>query len=519
MKQILLVTLLVLGGVSASFAQFDGTIDSTFAENGVFLYNMGGDQKDDLVEKAVFGPDGKMYIAGYTSNPNRNIFLVRLLADGSLDNSFGNAGTVEFDPSIGGDDILSDMVVMENGKIVIAGYVDVGQADQLVARFNSDGTLDQSFNQTGIRLTGGPNWDIWRTCWVDENGRILLGGYTSNQEGQNLALMRLLPDGSNDTEFGFGGVNVFDFADSEVFSKFYMHASDRIYALATIDNKDYLCALDGEGELLYDFGNNGRVNLNIYGSDWEVFTDVRTDESGAIFLTGTVADPDFETDVLIVKTQSDGTLSQDFGVGGIFRAALGGGEEILATEMSFLPDGNLFFAGSFLKGNDRNLISFQVTSNGLLNASYGTNGVMEYPVPNNADEFAVGIAEDAQGNVHIYGVSDQASGYEVTVLKLKSNLSPSSVREELVPAIDVDVFPNPTSEALWLTFQTAFTQDVQISMANANGQLVAQLPSRTFATGSHQVDASTLLNGLTPGWYLVLLQMEEGVVAEKVFKH
>src|SRR5206468_7167998 len=71
------------------------------------------------------------------------VAISRYNADGSLDTNFGSGGRVI--SSFTGFDQPKAIAVGADGKIVIAGISTVGDADIIVARYNSNGTLDTSF--------------------------------------------------------------------------------------------------------------------------------------------------------------------------------------------------------------------------------------------------------------------------------------------------------------------------------------------------------------------------------------
>src|ERR1051325_9400858 len=70
---------------------------------------------------------------------------------GALDTSFNGTGIVTT-PISERYDVGRSVAIQADGKIVVAGYsyIDHAYADFVVVRYNSDGSLDTSFNGTGI---------------------------------------------------------------------------------------------------------------------------------------------------------------------------------------------------------------------------------------------------------------------------------------------------------------------------------------------------------------------------------
>src|SRR4029450_7217366 len=98
---------------------------------------------------------GKLVIAGIVHNGSQKHYdfaLIRLMANGAIDTSFGTNGHVIIDFG-GTDEFLAGIVIQPDGKIVAAGSAgiicDLNSYDFVVARFNSDGTLDMTFGPNG----------------------------------------------------------------------------------------------------------------------------------------------------------------------------------------------------------------------------------------------------------------------------------------------------------------------------------------------------------------------------------
>ncbi|MGH3850896.1 MAG: hypothetical protein ACRDRT_14545 [Pseudonocardiaceae bacterium] len=92
---------------------------------------------------------------GAGANVHRDFEFIRLTADGQLDPTFGNGGKTTVD--VGGYAFPRQTAIQQDGKIVASGYVDTVASDPVepftlgvVIRLNANGTLDTTFNGTGI---------------------------------------------------------------------------------------------------------------------------------------------------------------------------------------------------------------------------------------------------------------------------------------------------------------------------------------------------------------------------------
>jgi uncharacterized delta-60 repeat protein len=165
----------------------DGSLDTTFDP---------GLGADNRVSEIVVQPDGKILIAGrfFNYNGTQRFRVARLLTSGALDTTF--------DPLAGPDLDVNDLALQGDGKILIGGQFSNyrGVPRKGVARLNSDGTLDTSFDpgagQNGAGVFG---------LALDADGKILVAGKFDDFAGSGRAgVVRLNSNGSVDTSFNPG---------------------------------------------------------------------------------------------------------------------------------------------------------------------------------------------------------------------------------------------------------------------------------------------------------------------------
>jgi uncharacterized delta-60 repeat protein len=165
----------------------NGSVDATFSSTS---------SPDFTVLSIVIQTDGKILIGGQFTSINgfsRNR-IARLNADGTLDTGF-TVGT-----AFGGGTVYS-IVLQPDGKVLAAGVFSSynGTAENVVARLNTDGTVDAGFNAGTF---GGANI---LTIILQADGKIILGGqFTSLNGSTSKNIVRLNSDGSLDTGFNAG---------------------------------------------------------------------------------------------------------------------------------------------------------------------------------------------------------------------------------------------------------------------------------------------------------------------------
>ena len=138
--------------------------------------------------------------------------MARYIADGSPDVSFGGGGVVTTDS--GGTERAYGVAIDNDGRIVVAGHAGGTGNDFAVARYNVDGTLDETFGDGGKVTTEVVGQaDFAHAVALQPDGAIVVGGRAAPDGGGpfEFALVRYLPDGSLDPTFGSGGIALTDF--------------------------------------------------------------------------------------------------------------------------------------------------------------------------------------------------------------------------------------------------------------------------------------------------------------------
>ena len=154
----------------------NGTPDNSFGVNCVVIADIGN--IFDYATCLDLQTDGKIIVGGYSANNlnNTDFVIVRFNSNGSIDNSFGNNGIVRTAIGSGNDDLYS-IKIQSDGKILAAGIANNGTFDFWLVRYNTDGSLDHTFGTNGIVLTDFNNrYDRATSIQIQPDGKILVGG-------------------------------------------------------------------------------------------------------------------------------------------------------------------------------------------------------------------------------------------------------------------------------------------------------------------------------------------------------
>lgn len=182
-----------------------GQLDTTFNAIGFMKLSL-SPYHGDSASAVKIQPDGKIVVGGcsYTlsiSNYNYDLVVLRLHEDGQFDTSFNGSGYSMAHVTEGQDNSES-MTLQDDGKIILVGSGRSGSdTDFIAVRFNTDGSLDQTFNGTGFVVTPvGTGDDMGRGVAVQPDGKIVVTGDAMDSVSR-MALVRYNADGSLDTSF------------------------------------------------------------------------------------------------------------------------------------------------------------------------------------------------------------------------------------------------------------------------------------------------------------------------------
>ncbi|GGJ53750.1 hypothetical protein [Deinococcus roseus] len=277
-----------------------GSRDTTFGTGGKVLTNMGTGAAADGGNALAVQSDGKIVVAGFTtsSTSGKDFALARYNSNGTLDTTFGTGGkrTDAISASNGADEITG-VAIDSNGKIVVSGYTTVSTFTKfVVARYNSNGTPDTTFNTTGRTVTPiNANNDRANAIVLQPDGKIVVAGTSILTAGSNedFVAVRYTTSGALDTSFGNAGITQISFgsnigqeqangldlqADGKIVLAGRTRSSGGNYDLAMV-------RLTTAGALDSTFGKSGRV-VTVVGPNSDTGQAIKV-WNNKIYLAGT----------------------------------------------------------------------------------------------------------------------------------------------------------------------------------------------------------------------------------------
>ena len=249
----------------------DGTLDTNFGEGGIVHTSLPG----GVVSKSMeIQPDGKIIVGGelYDNPPDgTSLVMVRYNQEGTLDSSFGIGGVSVTDVVAGSSlsalDMLNDIAIQQNGKIVACGF---SGPNSTLLRFNSDGNLDLSFGLNGIWTQNFSSIGNsgFNSADIQQDGKIVSVGFSTDLNGSNdLLLTRHVADGSLDVSFGDSGIILTSLSPGQDGAEDVIVQADTKllvggFAVDSI-SRFVLARYDAAGNLDLSFGENGVVKTTI----------------------------------------------------------------------------------------------------------------------------------------------------------------------------------------------------------------------------------------------------------------
>ena len=411
-KLAILITLAVLGlsFPSGRIQAAAGDLDLTFDNDGKVVTDLAG---NGAVMDVKVQPDGKIVAAGTLTidDSNSDFALARYNRDGSLDSSFGAGGKVTTD-FIGLFDRVNALALQPDGKIIVAGLSGdrVAQGDFALARYNNDGTLDDTFGTGGKLVTDFfGDLDAASGIALQPDGRIVVAGVARAGGQFDFALARYNINGSLDPTFGTGGKATTDLSLIDSANAVALQPDGKIlvagstFSIRTVT--DFAVArYENDGTLDHTFGTGGRVTTDFFNTSDQARS-IAIQPDGRIIAAGSADDLDNTAfDFGLVRYNPDGSLDLRFGnQGKVTTDFLNGLDEV--EDVAVQPDGRIVAAGAATLGRiftigDFALARFEV--NGNLDPTFGNGGKVLTDVSGSFD-FGAALAIQPDGRLIVAG--------------------------------------------------------------------------------------------------------------------
>lgn len=473
--------LLFLFGIlsSVSIAQ-DGSLDTSFGDEGIVVTDLGNSQDWGL--NVAQQTNQKLIVSGSTNlnTGNHYPYLLRYMSDGILDTTFGTDGMVTVDYGSYG---LNFLFIDNQQKILVGGGTGQG-TDFVVLKYTENGILESGFADNGVLLIPDGNYSAM-TLLAD--GSFLLLKFSGSNE---ITINHYLSNGDLDTNFGINGSAISTFSgDAFVGVEMKIDGEDNIYFLG---KKDYTANTDiilmkfhSNGYLDTTFGNNGKSIKNIDALNPMNFSSASLDftNDNKIVIAGSCgACLDIGNPVMqpyFIRYQNDGLLDPDFGNNGTV----------------LLPVSGLKISQLIIQENQRMLVSGKMLDcfEGSVYAisRYFSDGTADnsfiYGTTSEFDNYKTILQQD--GKIVTAGNTFWYNGQEDIVLIRHSNNTLS------VPDFEnrqYTIYPNP-SNGIFIVERDLFYENETYQITDITGKIIGigELSER-----QSQINLTAVQNGV-----------------------
>lgn len=515
MKKLLLLPSLFFASLLITHAQ-PGTLDVSFDGDGVVTTHVSGYSQasgDALVIQA----DGKIVTGGpMSSGGSLRYVIARYNTDGSLDNTFGSNGIVN-GSWLTRNNIINCLALQPDGKILASGYyVHTNQQKfLLLVRLNTDGSIDNSMNFIGYYTVQLTNYNLEGNAMaVQPNGKIILAGEAKLGNHITTFMHRTYDYGFTDNGFGNNGIDTVNFGGDD----------NRWEAIALQDDGKIVVAGNGHSGwdtdlaiARYDtsgmpdptFGTNGKVLMHY--SIAETIRDIALQPDGKILACGYIVPGGY----FVLRLNADGSLDNTFDSDGILQ---GNDVNSVANAVAYQDDGSIVIAGATFAnggGTESDIFLRRYFFDGTVDSNFGTNGVVYTDVNNGEYDAAYDMAQQSDLKLVVTGRGgiQSSPATDIIVTRYLTDLTVGVIDNTVSQTL---VYPNPIVDKATLEYELSSTQEVSISLLSIDGRLVQSYTEGiTQQTGKHKSELN-FPSALSSGNYVLNIQAGENRTSVRV---
>ena len=376
----------------------DGSLDTSFGSNGVVTTDISPNAFDGAKAIAV-ADDGDILAAGTAAPPfpydDSDVALVRYESDGSLDISFDGDGIVTTDVDAGSEDLDgANAVALEDEDVIVGGHAG---GDFLLARYGPDGALDPTFGDQGLVTTTIGTTGAVNALAIDEDGRVV----TAGESDGDFAVARYNPDGSLDTSFAVGGIGIEDLGAVDQAVSVHVTGEGAVLLAGGTTGAFGLVKYTQEGNLDQDFDQDGVALTPFTRPSVDQVRGMALGPEGKIVEVGST-DADQGTGfskAVIARYNSDGSLDTSFAGDGILVPEIPAGFFRSLSAVAVEPDGRIVAVGQ----HEFNFLVARFNSDGTADTSFGGDGIVISPSSTGSIGGATAVVLSGDGKVIVVG--------------------------------------------------------------------------------------------------------------------
>lgn len=502
-----------------ALARYDaknGSLDPAFDTDGKVLTDFYSSIAEEANSITRYKND-KIVVAGYTFiNGGKQFAIARYNNDGSLDVTFDGDGKVITDFISSSNEEATSIAVYKNDKIILAGYAVVNGSKQFaLACYNSDGSLDNSFDRDGKVLTDYINSseEVINSLVIDKYDKIVVAGYAVVNGSKQMALARYNSNGNLELSFGGNGMVLTDFKSSSNEVANSICSIGKYIAIAGYaavdDNKQFALALYNlkDGSLCNKFDTDGKVLTDFYSSSDE---EAMSLEFLHFFLDSKIVVAGYAVvnnsrQFALACYKMDGSLNLDFDDDGKVLTDFKSSWEEEAHAISGHLLSGIWVAGYAIVEGNRQFALAKYNLDGSLNVNFDHDGKVLTDFKSSLQEGAFDIELLDDDKIVAVGSAYLSS----------SAIENETTKEPIPKAYRLEQnYPNPFNPETMIRFNLPEPSFVSLKIYNIAGQEIKTLIRGIKSDGTYQIDWKP--NNLQNGVYFYRLQAGEFTKTKKM---
>jgi uncharacterized delta-60 repeat protein len=437
-----------------SFSQ-SGSLDSSFDDDGIVTMGFGSYTSGEAV---AIQPDGKIIVGATVSyGTNLDFTLLRYNANGSLDTTFNTTGIAHTDFN-NSTDSCTAIALQPDGKIIASGTsIDILSKKYMATlRYNSDGTLDTTFGIAGKVLSQYFSTDSYgEDMLLQQDGKIVVVGTTKDALSKNIMLaIRYNPNGTIDTSFDIDGMVTIDFIGNATDCSSITQQPDGKLLLTGTNN-----AIGSSKIVIVRLNTDGSLDTN-FDTDGKQSSIIATcnafaikvQADGKIVVAGTI-EYQGSRDFIVLRYNNDGSVDTTFSSDGVVINNVGLYHDYcLAMAIDNL--GNITVGGATRMSQQAiaNFTLLRYTSSGNLDTTFNSNGIVISPVTI-GETIIKSLAIQPDGKLVAVGFKGANNVAEIQIVRY-NNTTLSTLSNQIAPN-EFTIYPNPFSDVATLQTSTS----------------------------------------------------------------
>lgn len=484
-----------------SFGQQTGDLDLSFSIDG--MQTVSTSNSLEVCRAIAIQSDGKIVAVGSSNNgANDDFSIVRFNSDGSIDNTFNGNG-IQITDFGNTYDYAQALAIQSDGKIVVGG---ASNGDFALVRYNSDGSLDNTFNGTGVQTTDLSNDDYGYGVTLQADGKIILVGNANTSTGTvDLTVLRYNVNGSLDSTFNGTGIQTTNFTtySSDFGNDVKVQADGKIVVAGytqTFSNYEYaVVRYNSDGSLDNSFDSDG-IQTTAMGVSIDIAFSLAIQTDGKIIIAGRTGNGSSASDFGLVRYNTNGSLDLTFSGDGIQTTDFGFRE--FGKAITLQPDGKFIVVGSTDYFGSDDFAIARYNTDGSLDLSFSGDGKQTTSFSSIGDA-ASSVAIQSDGRIVVAGYSNNNGvDNEFAIARYFSGLITEIAEPANNDQISTTIFPNPFDRETKLKLIGTSQFPSTLIIYNTLGQIVH---SQIINTNESSLELS-----LTNGIYTYTIASETG---------